>query len=82
MARKRKKGRYSKFIVLLVVILNAAFAAGALYVFSVVGSEPTALTTAWFAFTTGELWMLKDLKKNQRKEKNEDEDKLETETFE
>ena len=25
--------------------------------------EPTALIAAWFAFTTGELWMLKDIKK-------------------
>jgi len=28
------------------------------FVFLRVGSEPTTLVAAWFAFTTGELWLL------------------------
>jgi len=58
-----KKNRFSKLIVTLVVLLNTGFAIGVLYVFLRVGSEPTALIAAWFAFTTGELWMLSGITK-------------------
>ncbi len=58
-----------------VVILNVVFTAAVLYVFLKVGSEPTALITAWFAFTTGELWMLSSIKKTKiRKDGNDDQD--------
>ena len=50
--------RYSKLIVALVILLNTGFAGAVLYTFLRVGSEPTALIAAWFAFTTGELWLL------------------------
>lgn len=50
--------RYSKFIVALVIMLNVAFTGAILFVFLRVGSEPTTLVAAWFAFTTGELWLL------------------------
>lgn len=50
--------RYSKLIVALVILLNTGFAGAVLYAFLRVGSEPTALVAAWFAFTTGELWLL------------------------
>lgn len=50
--------RYSKLIVALVILLNTGFAGAVLYTFLRVGSEPTALVAAWFAFTTGELWLL------------------------
>ena len=50
--------RYSKIIVALVILLNTGFAGAVLYAFLRVGSEPTALVAAWFAFTTGELWLL------------------------
>ena len=66
-----KKNRFSKLIVSLVILLNTAFAIGVLYVFLRVGSEPTALVAAWFAFTTGELWLLAGIKKNKlKKEEN------------
>lgn len=55
--------RFSKKIVALVITLNIIFAASVLYVFLKTGSEPTALTGCWFAFTTGELWMLSSIKK-------------------
>lgn len=50
--------RYSKWIVALVILLNTVFAGAVLYAFLRVGSEPTSLIVAWFAFTTGELWLL------------------------
>jgi len=50
--------RYSKWIVALVILLNTGFAGAVLFTFLRVGSEPTALVAAWFAFTTGELWLL------------------------
>ncbi len=50
--------RYSKLIVALVILLNTGFAGAVLYLFLRVGHEPTALIAAWFAFTTGELWLL------------------------
>lgn len=55
--------RYSKIIVTLVILLNTGFAGAVLYAFLRVGSEPTALITAWFGFTTGELWLLAGIRK-------------------
>lgn len=55
--------RFSKFIVTLVVVLNMIFTLAFLYAFMKVGAEPTALISAWFAFTTGELWFLAGIKK-------------------
>jgi len=55
--------RYSKLIVALVILLNTGFAGAVLFVFLRVGSEPTALIAAWFAFTTGELWLLAGIKR-------------------
>lgn len=63
----KKKNRYSKLIVAAVVILNTIFTAAVLYVFLKTGSEPSTLITAWFAFTTGELWMLSSIKKSKVK---------------
>lgn len=59
----KMKNKFSKFIVAAVVLLNTGFTAAVLYVFLRVGSEPTALIAAWFAFTTGELWMLAEIRK-------------------
>ena len=61
--RQKKKSRFSKFIVTLVILLNVTFTTAVLYVFLHIGNEPTALITAWFAFTTGELWLLSSIKK-------------------
>ena len=66
--RQKKKGRFSKFIVTLVILLNVIFTAAVLYIFLQVGSEPQVLIGAWFAFTTGELWMLSSIKKKKVKE--------------
>lgn len=57
--------RFSKVIVSTVVMLNALFTVAVLYVFLRVGSEPVTLIGAWFAFTTGELWMLSGIKRKE-----------------
>jgi hypothetical protein len=57
------KNKFSKWIVALVILLNTGFAGAVLYAFLRVGSEPTALIAAWFAFTTGELWLLAGIRK-------------------
>ena len=77
----KNKARYSKFIVATVIVLNAAFAFSTLYVFLRTSSEPTVLIGAWFAFTTGELWMLKDIKKSKIEGGNQNENRLEEETY-
>ncbi|MBF1006147.1 MAG: hypothetical protein HXK79_03325 [Lachnospiraceae bacterium] len=61
--KKDKKGGFSKAIISLVVLMNIAFTVAVLYVFLKTASEPVALIGAWFAFTTGELWMLSSIKK-------------------
>lgn len=66
--KEKRKIKFSKFIVTLVILLNTTFAAATLYVFLKVGSEPQVLIGAWFAFTTGELWMLSGIKKKKIKE--------------
>jgi hypothetical protein len=55
--------QFSKLIVALIICLNLGFTVAVLYVFLRVGSEPTALIAAWFAFTTGELWLLSGIKR-------------------
>lgn len=68
--RQKKKGRFSKWIVSLIILLNVGFTIGAFYVFLRVGSEPTTLIISFFAFTTGELWMLSSIKKKEIKEED------------
>ena len=76
----RKKNRFSKFIVTVVILLNILFTAAVLYVFLQTGSEPMTLIGAWFTFTTGELWMLSSIKKSKVKKDGENnENQLETE---
>lgn len=67
----KSKNRFSKAIVAAVVLLNTIFTVAVLYVFLKVGSEPVALIGAWFAFTTGELWMLSSIKKAKVKREGE-----------
>jgi len=69
--RRRKKKDFSKKIVTMVLILNILFTAAVLYTFLKVGSEPMTLIGCWFAFTTGELWMLSSIKKSKVKKEGE-----------
>lgn len=70
--KKGKKGGFSKLIITLVVLMNIAFTVAVLYVFLKTASEPVALVGAWFAFTTGELWMLSSIKKEKVKKGDND----------
>ncbi len=63
----KKKRKYSKLIVALVIALNVFFTGAVLFVFYHTGSEPVTLITGWFTFTTGELWMLSGIKKKEIK---------------
>lgn len=68
-----RKTDFSKVLVLFIIIANVLFTAAVLWVFLQTGSEPAALVAAWFAFTTGELWLLAGIKKEKlRKEKEND----------
>ena len=60
--KNSKKFKFSKLIVALVIFLNICFAIGVLYVFLKTSNEPGVLVGSWFAFTTGELWLLADIK--------------------
>lgn len=72
------KVSFSKIIVPLVIILNVLFTAAVLYVFLKTSSEPVTLVGCWFAFTTGELWMLASIKKEKvRKGESNNEPKTE-----
>lgn len=70
--KQKKKNMFSKFVVILVIILNTIFTAGVFYVFDKTGgNEPSVLIGSWFAFTTVELWNLAKIKRE--KIKGEDE---------
>lgn len=66
-----KKGNFSKGVVALIIIFNIIFTAATLIVFAMTGNEPVALVGAWFAFTTGELWLLSGIKKQKLKKTEE-----------
>ena len=60
--------KYSKFIVALIIILNVAFTAAVIWLIKECGIEPTTLIAAWFAFTTGELFLVAGITKTKIKE--------------
>jgi hypothetical protein len=62
------KSKFSKKIVALVLALNILFTIAVLYIFWQIGNEPTVLIGCFFAFTTGELWMLSKIKRDKIRE--------------
>jgi hypothetical protein len=66
--------KFSKAIVSLVILLNAAFTVAVLFIFYRVGVEPTTLIAAWFSFTTVELWALAGIKKREIEIRNDKEE--------
>ena len=66
--------KFSKAIVSLVIVLNAAFSIAVLYIFYRIGAEPTTLIGAWFGFTTIELWALAGIKKREIETRNDKEE--------
>jgi Na+-transporting NADH:ubiquinone oxidoreductase subunit NqrE len=66
--------KYSKFVVLAVVALNAAFAVAVFYLSYRDHEVPDSLIVAWFGFTTGELWVLASIRKAKVKKEGERQD--------
>jgi len=66
------KGLFSKAIVALVVCINILFSASVLVIFYKTSSEPVTLIGCWFAFTTGELWLLATIKKAKVRKESQD----------
>ena len=63
--------KFSKAIVSLVILLNAAFTIAVLFIFYRIGAEPAVLIGAWFGFTTVELWALAGIKKREIEIRND-----------
>ena len=57
--------RFSKKVVRCVILLNALFVVAVLFLYWHTGSEPSTLVASWFAFTTGELWALASIKREE-----------------
>ena len=49
-----KKGAFSKFIIILVIVLNVIFTGYLLYIMPQLTFEPSTLIISWFGFTSGE----------------------------
>lgn len=60
---KRKK--FSKKIVILVILLNIIFTTAVFVAAFFNATIPDSLIASWFAFTTGELWFLSSIKKRE-----------------
>ncbi len=67
MEMNKKKGKFSKIIVSVVIGLNVLFTIAVLKIFFKTSCEPTVLITMWFGFTTAELWSLAGIKKIEKK---------------
>jgi pheromone shutdown protein TraB len=60
-----KKKKFSKKIVVLVILLNILFTVAVFVAAFFNAVIPDSLIGAWFAFTTGELWFLSTIKKSE-----------------
>ena len=67
-------GKFSKAVVMFIIAANVAFTIAILLVFVRVGSEPSVLVGAFFAFTTGELWLLAKIKREKIKKGDREHD--------
>ena len=73
MTEKKKKGLFSKVIVISVILANVAFTIAVLMVFLKTSAEPSALIASWFAFTTVEVWSLAKIKTTKERRGNSNE---------
>jgi len=72
--RKMTEERFSKKVVRWVILLNAVFVVAVLVIYWHTGSEPSTLIASWFAFTTGELWALAGIKKEETRQGGDSDD--------
>jgi len=61
------KRSFAKMLIPFIIFINIIFTGAVLYVFLQTGAEPATLVVSWFAFTTGELWLLATIKKTKLK---------------
>ena len=57
--------KYSKLIILIIILSNVIFTSSVLYIFYKLEQEPTGLIIAWFGFCTGELAIMGSIKKRE-----------------
>jgi len=62
------ENKFSKKVVRWIITLNALFVVAVLFLYWHTGSEPATLIASWFAFTTGELWALAGIKKEETRQ--------------
>jgi len=72
--RKMTEERFSKKVVRWVILLNAVFVVAVLLIYWHTGSEPSTLIASWFAFTTGELWALAGIKREETRQGGDSDD--------
>ena len=60
--KKKKRGKYSKFWVSVIIVLNVLFSIMVFKVFEETGAEPVTLVQEFFKFTRIELGILAGLK--------------------
>lgn len=63
----KKMVKFSNLVIILVIIMNLWFTIKVLDAFIITATEPSVLIGSFFAFTTGELWMLASIKKTKVK---------------
>jgi len=68
------ENRFSKKVVRWIIMLNALFVVAVLFLYWHTGSEPATLIASWFAFTTGELWALAGIKKEETRQGGDSDD--------
>lgn len=61
---EKPKKEYSKIVVSMIITVNILFTLCIMILFLKKGSEPVALISAWFSFTTVELWNLAKIKRH------------------
>jgi hypothetical protein len=61
---EKPKKEYSKIVVSMIITVNIIFTLCIMILFLKKGSEPVALISAWFSFTTVELWNLAKIKRH------------------
>jgi len=68
------ENKFSKKVVRWIITLNALFVVAVLLIYWHTGSEPSTLIASWFAFTTGELWALAGIKKEETRQGGDSDD--------
>jgi len=68
------ENKFSKKVVRWIIMLNALFVVAVLFLYWHTGSEPATLIASWFAFTTGELWALAGIKKEETRQGGDSDD--------